>query len=89
MKKFRYVEFTDGYWGSTYKSGYLYIVAPKPQDYVDEFSLKKDVSGYCTTLEKIAQLGWELAFVTPCGCLVEGCGQMIQNAYIFKKEIEE
>ncbi len=89
MKKYRYVEFTDGVWGATVKQGRLFIVAEKPEVYVEEFSLKKTESGYYTTLENIGNLGWELDFVTPCGNFSEGHGKMIQNAYVFKKEIEE
>ena len=90
MKKYRYVEFTDGYWGATYKMGNLYIVSTSEEldGYVNEFSLAKDARGHYTTLKKIAELGWELAFVTPCGSMIDGHGQMIQNAYVFKKEVE-
>ena len=88
MKKYRYVEFIDGGWGSTHKSGQLYIVAQEPKLYVEEFSLTECARGYYTTLEHIGELGWELIFVTPCGNIRENGGQMIQNAFVFKKEIE-
>ena len=91
MKKYRYVEFTDEAVYS--KSGLLYIVAENPETYIEEFGLiKKSLrgkSGYCTTLEKIGALGWELAFVTPCGSFSNPNFSTIQNAYVFKKEIEE
>lgn len=89
MKKYRYVEFTDGVWDAAAKQGRLFIVAEKPEEYVQEFSLTKIGRGYYTTLEKIGILGWELVFVTPCGNFSEGHGKMIQNAYVFKKEISE
>ena len=91
MKKYRYVEFTDGGWNATNKTGLLYIVATKEEVdvYIKEFSLEKNARGYYTTLKKIGELGWELAFVTPCGCMCEGHGEMIQNAYVFKKEVDE
>ena len=88
MKKYRYVEFIDGYWGANAKSGELWINTKEPGKYVEEFSLKQCVRGYYTTLEHMGELGWELIFVTPCGYINEGTG-MLQNAYIFKKEIEE
>lgn len=81
MKKYRYVEFVD----ATMKSGRLFIVAEKPANYVEEFSLKKTDTSYYTTLEKIGNLGWELAFVTPFG----DASGVLRNAYVFKKEIEE
>lgn len=91
MKKYRYVEFTDEAVHS--KSGLLYIVAEDPKTYIDEFGLiEKTLSGkkgYCTTLEKIGALGWELAFVTPCGSFINPSFSTIKNAYIFKKEMEE
>ena len=40
MKKYRYVEFTDGYWGANAKNGLMFINAEKPENYVEEFSLK-------------------------------------------------
>ena len=93
MKKYRYVEFTDGNFNSLEKKGRLYIVSDKPETYVEEFSLTvenhRNGKSYSTTLENIGHLGWELAFVTPCGSVRENSGQMIQNAYVFKKEIEE
>ena len=89
MKKYRYVEFTDGFWGATAKQGHLFINAEKPENYVEEFSLTKSARGYYTTLEKIGELGWELIFVTPCGSFAENGGEMLQNAYVFKKELEE
>ena len=89
MKKYRYVEFIDGFWGATVKQGRLFIVVENPENYIEEFSLKDGGrGGYYTTLEHIAELGWELAFVTTCGNLSEGHGKMLQNAYIFKKEIQ-
>ena len=90
MKKYRYVEFTDGLWRSTFKTGKLFIVAEKEElnEYIEEFSLVEYSGGYCTPLDQIGNLGWELAFVTPCGSLRENGGQMIQNAYVFKKEVE-
>ena len=90
MKKYRYVEFTDGLWRSTLKTGKLFIVAEKEElnEYIEEFSLVAYGGGYCTTLYQIGNLGWELVFVTPCGSLRENGGQMIQNAYVFKKEVE-
>jgi len=54
-----------------------------------EGSLTKRAGGYYTTLEKIGELEWELAFVTPCGSFAETGAQMLQNAYVFKKEIDE
>ena len=40
MKKYRYVEFTDGLWRSTFKTGKLFIVAEKEElnEYIEEFS---------------------------------------------------
>lgn len=87
MKKYRYVEFTDGGERPTVKRGRLYIVAEKPENYLEEFSLNKQ--GYYTTLENIGLLGWELVSVTPCGNFGDNQLKMLQNAYIFKKEIEE
>lgn len=90
MKKYRYVEFTDGPLNSfVAKQGQLFIVAEKPESYVEEFSLTKTARGYYTTLEKIGELGWELVSVTPCGSFSENKVNMIYNAYVFKKEIEE
>lgn len=34
-------------------------------------------------------MGWELAFVTPCGSFCNPNYSTIQNAYVFRKEIEE
>ena len=89
MKKYRYVEFVDGLWNSRQKDGKLFIVVPDPIDYIEEFSLEKYAGAYFTTLEHMGALGWELAFVTPCGNIAGHGGQMIQNAYVFKKELEE
>ncbi len=92
MKKYRYVEFTDGFMREGMpKTGRLYIVAEKPESYVEEFELTKNGSGYYTTLEKTGELGWELVSVTPCGSFYvsEGKNNMLYNAYIFKKGIEE
>ena len=93
MKKYRYVEFTDGFMHQNYAKirGHLYIVAEKPESYVEEFSLIKAGSGYYTTLEKIGEMGWELISVTPCGSFycAEEKDNMLYNAYVFKKEIEE
>ena len=88
MKKYRYVEFVDGCWDSTSKTGNLYVVAnsEEKEHFIKEFSLIKNARGYYTTLKNIGELGWELIFVTPCGCMAENHGQMIQNAYVFKKE---
>ena len=71
-------------------NGRVYIVAENPDSYAEEFSLSKD-KGYSTTLAKIGELGWELVSVTPCGsfCFNEGKVNMLYNAYVFKKEIEE
>ena len=90
MKKYRYVEFVDGCWGSTTKTGNLYIVAVSEEKefLIKEFSLMQNARGHYTTLKKIGELGWELAFVTPCGSMDDRHGQMIQNAYVFKKEEE-
>ena len=92
MKKYRYVEFTDGLWCERVaKTGRLYIVAEKPESYVEEFELTKNDSGYYTTLEKIGELGWELVSVTPCGSFSFSGNkvEMLFNSYVFKKEIEE
>lgn len=89
MKKYRYVEFTDGGSKASVKQGRLFIVAEKPETYVEEFSLNKSAIGYYTTLENIGILGWELVFVTPCGNFGDNQIKMLQNAYVFKKEIEE
>lgn len=92
MKKFRYIEFTDGFMCENMpKTGRLYIVAEKPESYVKEFELTKKGSGYYTTLESIGNLGWELVSVTPCGSFYvsEGKNNMLYNAYVFKKDIEE
>ena len=92
MKKYRYVEFTDGFMHQNIAKigGRLYIVAEKPESYAEEFSLTRD-KGYSTTLEKIGELGWELVSVTPCGSFycAEGINNMLYNAYVFKKEIDE
>lgn len=88
MKKYRYIEFVDGTSNSPVsKLGHVYIVAEKPECYVEEFSLVKAAGGYYTTLEKIGEMGWELAFVTPCGYFRTDDGT-IKNAYVFKKEKE-
>lgn len=89
MKKYRYVEFTDGGLKPSMKQGRLFIVAENPHDYVEEFSLNKSTIGYYTTMENIGNLGWELAFVTPCGWFSANQMSTLQNAYVFKKEIEE
>ena len=92
MKKYRYIEFTDGFMREKMpKTGRLYIVAEKPESYVEEFDLTKKGSGYYTTLEKIGELGWELVSVTPCGCFSfsGNNAEMLFNAYVFKKEIEK
>lgn len=91
MKKYRYVEFTDE--TTIGKNGLLYIVAENPQTYIEELGLiETKVLGqkrYCTTLEKIGALGWELAFVTPYGSFINPSYSAIKNSYIFKKDIEE
>ena len=90
MKKYRYVEFIDGPLNTPVaKQGQLFIVAEKPESYVAEFSLIKTARGYYTTLEKIGELGWELACVTPCGTFAEHRINTLFNSYVFKKEIEE
>ena len=92
MKKYRYVEFTDGFMREGMpKTGRLYIDAEKPETYVEEFELTKNGSGYYTTLEKIGTLGWELVAVTPCGSFSFSGNklEMLFNSYVFKKEIEE
>jgi hypothetical protein len=92
MKKYSYVEFIDGTFYSIGKTGKLHIVSKNPESYIGEFELIEETSRegkrYYTTLEKIGEKGWELIFVTPCGNLRENGGEMLQNAYIFKKEIE-
>ena len=90
MKKYRYVEFTDGLWRMHEKSGKLFVVATKEKlnEYIEEFALKEYSGEYYTTLDAIGELGWELAFVTPCGSMAGHSSQMIQNAYVFKKELE-
>jgi hypothetical protein len=97
MKKYRYVEFTDGFLCSNpaKHGGRLFIVAENPESYVDEFLLT-ETSGnygkcYYTTLEKIGELGWDLVSVTPCGsfCFNDGKVNMLYNAYVFKKDIED
>ena len=90
MKKYRYVEFVDGLFRSVEKTGKLFIVADKEKlnEYIEEFALTKYADGYYTTLDKIGELGWELAFVTPCGSVAENSRKMIQNAYVFKKVCE-
>jgi len=91
MKKYRYIEFTDGTWRTKRKTGKLFIVADeeKLNEYIEEFALMKSNDGYYTTLDKMGELGWELIFVTPCGSISEYSSQMIQNAYVFKKELKE
>ena len=96
MKKYRYVEFVDGIMplGIFAKHrGQLYIISDNPEVYVEEFSLVADKHSkyYSTTLERIGMLGWELVSVTPCGsfCFSEGRTNILYNAYVFKKEIEE
>ena len=93
MKKYSYVEFTDGNFYSIGKTGKLYIVSQNPEFYIEEFELIEETSRgrktYYTTLEKIGNRGWELVFVTPCGNLRENGGEMLQNAYVFKKDITE
>ena len=90
MKKYRYVEFTDGFFRTYEKSGKLFVVATKEKlnEYIEEFALAEYGDKYYTTLDEIGALGWELAFVTPCGSVAEHSGQMIQNAYVFRKELE-
>ncbi len=92
MKKYRYVEFTDE--AHYRKCGHIYIVANDPKAYIEEFGLVEERLhgsgiGYYTTLEKMGELGWELAFVTPCGSFINPSFSTIKNAYIFKKETEE
>lgn len=90
MKKYRYIEFTDGLWYEKMaKRGRLYIVVEKPETYVEEFELTKNGSGYYTTLEKIGELGWKLVSVTPCGSFSFSGNQaeMLFNSYVFEKEI--
>ena len=94
MKKYRYVEFVDGFWGSSVKTGEIWLNSKEPEKYIEELSLQKSAAGYggtgyFTTLEHMGELGWELVFVTPCGSFMENSHKMLQNAYIFKKEIEE
>jgi hypothetical protein len=93
MKKYRYAEFTDGFSfsQSQIKRGRFYINAEKPEIYIEEFSLTKDSAGYYTSLDKIGELGWELAFVTPCGIYSANKDKIniLNNAYVFKKELEE
>ena len=94
MKKYRYLEFVDGkmFENSFPKSnGQLFLVAENPETYAEELSLIKDKTYYSTTLENIGKLGWELVSVTPCGCFCFNQGKinMLYNAYVFKKEIEE
>ena len=93
MKKYRYVEFTDGFSfsHSQIKRGRFYINAEKAENYIEEFSLTKDSAGYYTSLDKIGELGWELVFVTPCGIYSANKDKIniLNNAYVFKKELEE
>ena len=89
MKKYRYVEFVDGMWNEKVsKQGRLYLVAEKPETYIEEFSLSKTGTGYYTTLEKIGELGWQLEFVTPYNNIAGNQNCMLWNAYVFKKEID-
>lgn len=91
MKKYRYIEFTDGFLHEMMpKTGRIYIVTEKPESYVEELELTKKGTGYYTTLEKIGELGWELVSLTPCGSFYvsEGKNNMLYNAYVFKKDIE-
>ena len=88
MKKYCYVEFTDeAHYG---KRGRLYLVADaeEREDYIKELSLEKDRDGEYTTLKKMGELGWELAFVTPCGSFANPNFSEIKNAYVFKKAYE-
>lgn len=53
MKKYRYIEFTDGFLHEMMpKTGRIYIVTEKPESYVEELELTKKGAGYYTTLEK-------------------------------------
>lgn len=89
MKKYRYVQFVDGPWNTRTKSGMLFIVTNVvDQSVIEEFSLTHGNYGYYTTLEKIGELGWELAFVSPYGYLGENDAQLLLSAYIFKKEVD-
>ena len=86
-----HLEFTD--LAHQFKSGCIFLVAEDPQPYIAEFGLlEKSALGkkrYYTTLEKMGAMGWELAFVTPCGSFCNPNYSTIQNAYVFRKEIEE
>lgn len=94
MKNYRYVEFVDGGWTQKEKSGYIYLMAASDEEesFVKELGLEKIGNGvttktrYRTSIAKMGKLGWELAFVTPCGNVGDNSGCMIQNAYIFRKE---
>lgn len=93
MKNYRYVEFVDGGWTQKEKSGYIYLVAASDEEeaFVEELGLETigggvSITRYRTSIAKMGSLGWELAFVTPCGNVGNNSGCMIQNAYIFKKE---
>ena len=88
MKKYRYVELVDGVWGIHTKRGQLYVVSTTPERYIEELSMEMSGKQYFTTLEKMGELGWELAFVTPCGNFQSNSTMMLQNSYIFKKEID-
>ncbi len=93
MKNYRYVEFVDGGWGQKEKRGCIYLVAESDEEesFVKELGLETigggmTITRYRTSIAKMGALGWELAFVTPCGNVSGNSGGMIQNAYIFKKE---
>ena len=69
------------------KNGKLMLIGEPDEDLIRDFHLKKDDHGrYLTSFRDIAETGWRLKFVTPCGY---GAGNRpggaIENAYVFEK----
>lgn len=92
MQKYRYIEFVDRTSLTRHgKSGRIYFVGEASEKLINELGLQEislsDFHGYYSTIADIAALGWELAFVTPCGINMSGNLNKgpIENSYIFKK----
>ncbi len=90
--KYRYVEFTDGIFG---KDGDLWFVGRPSDELIIELGLDPELNydgstrGYTTTLQRMAEAGWELQFVTPCGIYLKSVNMSgpVENSYIFRKEV--
>ena len=90
---YRYLQFVD----RGLHNGNIYYVIIKPADeFIEELGLEpvyyneNTLKGYSTTLQNMADHGWTLKFVTPCGLSIGGSSHMIkggpiENSYIFVK----